>query len=1611
MIKKTVLLVSALIASMSFAADISVGVFLPGKTDSPIVQAVASTKGFTAFPLREISEDSLAKCDVVVFTAFTTFSRKMAGVAQNNNIGSAGIQILRDWVETSGKGIIAFHNAAGLTRKNKESLFPEIGYGVMNFYPDHAAHAREGVVTRRHPAFLSMQPGERFVVSYFDIVTMVPGEKGQVIARQMNQIGTAGARVGEPFVIAGEAGKGRYIGAGNHIGHYGAYGLPIALAGREKLFLLNSLRWLTHDDSMPRQPGSVVDAADAQDASIGTTEVLENGEMLGKRNLFTPLFWDGKKLAPQGEQGVLVKGDMVYTITFNAETDALAFSLACTLYTIKQEMTVAAVTPATFDVVKQGRNTYEATFQTVGDTAYAALEFKADGKLVIQDIQLEEHRAISIIEGLDKRVVRERDVKWDRAKSPAPQLTVHPYESKVPLTEAFINNTYERNPSMWTRVDLQGQWKNFMDFESDFTNETDLAKGYWKKDFDDSTWDDQVVPGSWNSRTGAANGSDRKFPRSENLLGWYRTRFDLPQLAPAQRVLLTFEGIKLSSTVWVNGKRIGGRPSGPYYTIDVTDGVVPGQNVLAIRIFDPVKFPHFSREIRSGLYGRVLLDITEADIYTEKLKLATDYKTSEVSLDLSIENTGKARTAVISAAVTADPNVFATGNKKYKQTIKLGKVQLQNGSNPAQFKFKMNNPVLWNCQNPFLYVVELKSDGKVIAKQRFGMRTFVAEGQELLLNGKGLFLNSLYFTAGHMSGYHSDFTHPAGKRYKHTKAQLEAYRNMNVNNIYTHAILAPDIFDLCDELGLTVYFEPGDFNAIPPVSRIPCSGDWIYAYHNNPSICMWSFTGELQDHHFGYNAGPSVKAWYTWMKEQDLQGRPVCSSSGRADYPSTDGSEMTDLWDFHAYPGQIQGSWTEEKTLCEERKAKMLQYFKGEKDIPLIQFETGGASRNWNEDDTTLRGLGFQSDADWDKSQFIKLAKFFAPQRFSYSFYDRCGLRWCSAVWGQRVWMEDIEKGNQNGVFQQIGMLRDFNGLARVDPFLRGLCHNCDVYSLYEVSYGKGGIAKRMRATGIPAFVMVEENGSKVRYEPNYGELLATPAYDSMRRTGSPALFAMVPYDRNLFAGRVFTAPGCIVNTLPRTIQDVVARVVFKDNTGKILADYQASSGTIENNIRLRIPVTIPLPTVKTGLYDMEIFLIENGKVLSENIYPVTIFDDKFFLKELETNKKVALYDKGAAVYQGNWKTTQDILDTLKLPYTKIDDFKTLTAFDVLIVGAETPVLHDNGINAWIARGGRLLQFEHSRTGTIPFLPELNIVQNFPSVMSEVITLSHPAIKDMNAHNFRYWKGNAPLVGDRMPCAVMNCIIKPLNTTMVLTAGNDVARNSNDIIGMTLSDVKIGKGIAVLNMLEATSRYGEDAAATKYVQNLLQYILSDDMQYATEIAQATIPKVNPYGCGLVPLADQDNKRVELSGIFFDVPKTPVSVVAPYQIPFLKNVFYDPEYEAKHESTFRDEKGLSHAMVQTFFIAHRAKEGKSGETIGTYRLHFDDGSFTDHALVVGKNIGLNNQSIYEYGAFTLTLWENPFRNKTITSMEAIPEQGKRFEIFGITAELVRERLHY
>ena len=329
--------------------------------------------------------------------------------------------------------------------------------------------------------------------------------------------------------------------------------------------------------------------------------------------------------------------------------------------------------------------------------------------------------------------------------------------------------------------------------------------------------------------------------------GSYRTTVTIPDTAGRSHVLL-FDGAMSNARVRVNGREIAYWPYGyNSFAADMTPAAVPGENRIEVQL------ENFEKASRwypgAGLYRNVhLISTGKVHIPVWGTRITTpvvhdDY--AGVALEIEVAGLAKHQSVdIVTDILDAAGNVAATGRNRY----------VYRGQRFTQH-FLVNDPQLWSPESPTRYTARtrIERDGEVLDEYetRFGIRTleYVPE--------KGFFLNGRPTKFKGVCNHHDLGPLGAAINRSALRYQIELLKEMGANAIRTaHNMPAPELVELCDEMGMMLMVEPFDdwsFRPKSPNGYGRFFTEWaerdmtnmVRAYRNSPSVVMWSIGNEV----------------------------------------------------------------------------------------------------------------------------------------------------------------------------------------------------------------------------------------------------------------------------------------------------------------------------------------------------------------------------------------------------------------------------------------------------------------------------------------------------------------------------------------------------------------------------------------------------------------------------------------------------------------------------------------------------------------------------------------------------------------------------------------------
>lgn len=386
-----------------------------------------------------------------------------------------------------------------------------------------------------------------------------------------------------------------------------------------------------------------------------------------------------------------------------------------------------------------------------------------------------------------------------------------------------------------------------------------------KPDFDDKQWEAVTVPHDWaiygpfdrshdlqevavtqNLETAASVKTGRTGGLPYVGVGWYRTTFEAPA---GKLVSLVFDGAMSEARVYVNGQEVCFWPCGyNSFHCDVTPYLNKegAKNLLAVRLENR---PQSSRWYPgAGIYRNVRVVATEAvHVPAWGTQLTTPHVSAEyasVCLKTTVEGAGMKDVRILTQILSPEGEVVASKDN----TMKI------NHGQPFEQNFLVDAPRLWSPETPYLYkaVSKIYVDGLQTDEYttRFGIRSIE------LVADKGFFLNGQHRKFQGVCNHHDLGPLGAAINVAALHRQLTLLKDMGCDAIRTsHNMPAPELVELCDEMGFMMMVEPFDEwdiakceNGYHRFFKEWAEKDMVNMlrqYRNHPSVVMWSIGNEV----------------------------------------------------------------------------------------------------------------------------------------------------------------------------------------------------------------------------------------------------------------------------------------------------------------------------------------------------------------------------------------------------------------------------------------------------------------------------------------------------------------------------------------------------------------------------------------------------------------------------------------------------------------------------------------------------------------------------------------------------------------------------------------------
>ena len=335
------------------------------------------------------------------------------------------------------------------------------------------------------------------------------------------------------------------------------------------------------------------------------------------------------------------------------------------------------------------------------------------------------------------------------------------------------------------------------------------------------------VPGDWNSQ-------EKSLYYYESLL-WYQRDFTVHP-KPHTRLFLHFGAVSYTASVFVDDQHACDHEGGfTPFDCDITGLVHDGDNFVVVGVDNTRKVDRVPTVRKDWWnYGGITRPVALVEV--------PDIYIDDESLQLERGSTDQLR-----------GYVHVTGASQGTQVtlripdLHIEKVAATDTDGRADFSFSAPGLELWSPKNPRLYDVEFQA-GPDRLTDSIGFRTIEVRGDQILLNGKPIFLRGV--------SYHDEAPYRSGRSWSEQDAQtlLGWAKELHCNFVrMAHYPHTENEYRLADKLGILVWSEIPVYWDIdwtnPRTLEIAKQQlyEMIRRDHNHASVILWSLSNETPE--------------------------------------------------------------------------------------------------------------------------------------------------------------------------------------------------------------------------------------------------------------------------------------------------------------------------------------------------------------------------------------------------------------------------------------------------------------------------------------------------------------------------------------------------------------------------------------------------------------------------------------------------------------------------------------------------------------------------------------------------------------------------------------------
>ncbi len=365
------------------------------------------------------------------------------------------------------------------------------------------------------------------------------------------------------------------------------------------------------------------------------------------------------------------------------------------------------------------------------------------------------------------------------------------------LTCMVCVNSLMAQPGFGKAEKIDENWK----FILQKTNDEKL------KDLEGKRWRTVDLPHDWSIRQQLSPTLASATGYLPGGIGWYRKNLFVPKDQEGEKVFLYFEGVYNRSEVFVNGKSLGKRPNGYIsFMYEATPYINFGEeNEITVRV-DHSRSVDSRWYTGSGIYRNVWLvyanpvHIAEWGVFAFPEKQKKGYNLN-VQIEVNNESDMSSPLTIKNELISPEGKVVSKSmNKLTVNGNQKGKIQTA---------LEITDPEIWSLNTPCLYTLKTSVYRN---KELIDETTTVTGFRDFTFDpNKGFALNGKWMKVKGVCLHHDGGVLGSAVPREVWKRRLQILKKIGVNAIRTsHNPQSPDLYELCDELGLLVLDEAFD---------------------------------------------------------------------------------------------------------------------------------------------------------------------------------------------------------------------------------------------------------------------------------------------------------------------------------------------------------------------------------------------------------------------------------------------------------------------------------------------------------------------------------------------------------------------------------------------------------------------------------------------------------------------------------------------------------------------------------------------------------------------------------------------------------------------------------